>query len=164
MRLSLIFPFILIRLVWGLKQIPWKNESYMSIFNHFWTKIWLKVIDEQPNFLVAGQYFFKQIFVRKSHTMGLLLSFLHGVCFKPHANLASINGNIEESLTWINGFSMVSAIVVVLNSHDSPPCSWISKMPRQTVQTQLRLLLKKQSDQGLPCLLFWWAFREIQPW
>ena len=26
--------------------------------------------------------------------------------------------------------------------------------PRQTAQTQIRLLLKKQSDQGLPCLLF----------
>ena len=25
--------------------------------------------------------------------------------------------------------------------------------PGQTVQTQIRLLLKKQSDQGLPCLL-----------
>ena len=28
------------------------------------------------------------------------------------------------------------------------------KGPRQTVQTQIRLLLKKQSDQGLFCLLF----------
>ena len=27
-----------------------------------------------------------------------------------------------------------------------------AKTPRQTVQTQIRLLLKKQSDQGLPCL------------
>ena len=27
-------------------------------------------------------------------------------------------------------------------------------MPRQTVQTQIRLLLKKQSDQGRPNLLF----------
>ena len=25
---------------------------------------------------------------------------------------------------------------------------------RQTVQTQIRLLLEEQSDQGLPCLLF----------
>ena len=39
-------------------------------------------------------------------------------------------------------------------------CSKISntrclpKRPRQTVQTQIRLLLQKQSDQGLPCLLF----------
>ena len=35
---------------------------------------------------------------------------------------------------------------------------------RQTVQTQIRLLLKKQSDQGDSCLLFWRAIREIQPW
>ena len=28
------------------------------------------------------------------------------------------------------------------------------KRPRQTVQTQTRVLLKKQSDQGLLCLLF----------
>ena len=49
-RLSLISPLILIRLAWGLKQIPRKNESDMSIFSDFLTKIWLKVIDEQPNF------------------------------------------------------------------------------------------------------------------
>ena len=36
--------------------------------------------------------------------------------------------------------------------------SCLPKRPRQTVQTQIRLLLKKQSDQGLPCLLFWQAF------
>ena len=34
-RLSLIYPLILIRLAWGLKQIPRKNESNMSIFNDF---------------------------------------------------------------------------------------------------------------------------------
>ena len=33
--------------------------------------------------------------------------------------------------------------------------SCLPKRPRQTVQTQIRLLLKKQSDQGLPHLLFW---------
>ena len=33
--------------------------------------------------------------------------------------------------------------------------SCLLKRPRQTVQTQIRLLLKKQSDQGLPCLLFY---------
>ena len=40
--LSLIFPLILIRLARGLKQIYWKNESNMSIFSNFRTKIWLK--------------------------------------------------------------------------------------------------------------------------
>ena len=32
--------------------------------------------------------------------------------------------------------------------------SFLGKRPMQTVQTQIRLHLKKQSDQGLPCLLF----------
>ena len=33
--------------------------------------------------------------------------------------------------------------------------SWLhKKVDGQTVQTQIRLLLKKQSDQGLHCLLF----------
>ena len=35
--------------------------------------------------------------------------------------------------------------------------------PRQTRQTRIRLLLKKQSDQGLPCLPFRQAFCEFQP-
>ena len=33
----------------------------------------------------------------------------------------------------------------------------------QTVQTQIQLPLKKQSDQGLPSLLFWQAFCELKP-
>ena len=36
--------------------------------------------------------------------------------------------------------------------------SFLPKWPRQTAQTQ------KQCDQGLPCLLLWQAFCEIQPW
>ena len=40
--------------------------------------------------------------------------------------------------------------------------SCLPKIPRQTVQTKIRLLLKKQSDQGLPCLLFCQAFFEFQ--
>ena len=59
-----IFPLILIRLAWGLKQKPRKNESNMSIFSNFRTKILLKDIDEKPNFLVARQVF-NQIFVCK---------------------------------------------------------------------------------------------------
>ena len=39
-RLSLIFPLILIGLAWGLKQIPPENESNMSISSDFQTKIW----------------------------------------------------------------------------------------------------------------------------
>ena len=32
--------------------------------------------------------------------------------------------------------------------------SCLPNRPRQIAQTQIRLLLKKQADQGLPCLLF----------
>ena len=42
-RLSLIFPLILIRLAWGLKQISRKNKSNMSILATFGQKTqWLK--------------------------------------------------------------------------------------------------------------------------
>ena len=41
-RLSWIFPLILIRLAWGLKQIPRKNESNMPIFIFIQTKTKLK--------------------------------------------------------------------------------------------------------------------------
>ena len=43
-----------------------------------------------------------------------------------------------------------------------------SKRPGQTGKTQIRLLLKKllkkQSAHSPPCLLFWQAFYEFQPW
>ena len=39
--------------------------------------------------------------------------------------------------------------------------SCLPKRPRQTGQSQIRLLLKKQSDQGLPSLVFWQVFKWI---
>ena len=42
--------------------------------------------------------------------------------------------------------------------------SCLPKGPRQTVKSQVRLLLKKQSEQVLLCLLFRQAFCELQPW
>ena len=54
-RLSLIFPLILIRLAWGLKQIPGKNESNMPIFGDFQIKIWLKRYFQATEFSVARQ-------------------------------------------------------------------------------------------------------------
>ena len=45
----------------------------------------------------------------------------------------------------------------VLNANCLP------KSHRQTAQTQLRLLLQKQSDQDLPCLLFRHAFWDLRP-
>ena len=41
--------------------------------------------------------------------------------------------------------------------------SCLTKRPRQTVQTQIRLLLKKQSVHGLPCLLFYRHFVNFSP-
>ena len=38
----------------------------------------------------------------------------------------------------------------------------LSKRSRQTTGTQIKLLLKKQSDQGLPCLLFGQEFCDFQ--
>ena len=41
--------------------------------------------------------------------------------------------------------------------------SYPPKRPRQTMQTKIKLLLKKQSDQGLPCLLFLQVFCQFWP-
>ena len=41
---------------------------------------------------------------------------------------------------------------------------WVPQKPRQTGQTQIRLLPQKRSDQDLLCLLFWRVFCEFQPW
>ena len=45
-RLLLIFPLILIRLSWDLKQI--RHVKQHVDLRDFQTKIWLKTIDEQP--------------------------------------------------------------------------------------------------------------------
>ena len=51
--LSLLFPLMLVRFAWGLKQIPWKKDNNMPIACDFRTKVWLK------NYLrVARQHFF----------------------------------------------------------------------------------------------------------
>ena len=42
--------------------------------------------------------------------------------------------------------------------------SYLPYRPRQTMQTQIRLILKKQSDQSLSHLLFWKHFCEFKPW
>ena len=47
--------------------------------------------------------------------------------------------------------------VLILNT------SCLPNRPGQTVQTMIRLLLQKQSDQGLRCLLFLQPFCELQP-
>ena len=76
----------------------------------------------------------------------------------------------------INGFAPVKTCLLIPCSTDFyaiidyGKCTKISntgcltKRSRQTRQTQIRLLLMKQSDRGLPCLLFWQALCGFQPW
>ena len=54
-RLSLIFPLILVRFAWDLKQIHRKNNSNMPKVCDIRTNIWLKVIDVQQKNSVARQ-------------------------------------------------------------------------------------------------------------
>ena len=64
------------------------------------------------------------------------------------AALGNING-LLRLLSWNGKFlGDYCKCSKVLNN------SCMSERPSQTEQTQIRLLLKKQSDQGLPCLLF----------
>ena len=53
--------------------------------------------------------------------MGMLLSYFRGIGFKQNVNLTSININVKRK-SYLNRqtFTMVSAIVVVLKSRDSP--------------------------------------------
>ena len=64
--------------------------------------------------------------------------------------------NFEKSISWLIAKSILF--------YDKCSKSCLPKMHRQTAQTQIRLLLKKQSYQGLPCLLFWYSFCEFQTW
>ena len=51
-------------------------------------------------------------------------------------------------------FSIIEAECVYGKCSKVLKTSCLLKRPRQTAQTQIRPLLKKQYDQGLPCLLF----------
>ena len=66
LKLSVIFPLILIRLACDMKQIPRKNEGNRSILTTF---IWLIVIDEQPKFRPKVTY----VWVCCCHFPGYLL-------------------------------------------------------------------------------------------
>ena len=58
----------------------------------------------------------------------------------------------------------VSYIISYSKSSQILKARFLPKRPSQTAQTLIRLLMRKQSDQGLPCLLFWQAFCEFLPW
>ena len=61
--LSLIFPFILVRFAWGLKQIPRKNDSNMPILCDFQTKILLKSYRRTTETFGCSSYIFLPDFV-----------------------------------------------------------------------------------------------------
>ena len=71
----------------------------------------------------------------------------------------------EKLLTSCNSHALTMSILYMLFLHeniwytvDVLKFQMLPKMPRQTAQTPIRLLLKKQSDHSLPYLLFWPAF------
>ena len=86
-RLSLIFPFILVRFAWDLKQIQQKHDSNIPI-----------VCDLRKKYLVKKLLTSNQLCLKVAK-IDMLFPFFQGICFKPHANLISLNGNIKESLT-----------------------------------------------------------------
>ena len=51
----------------------------------------------------------------------------------------------ENTAIFSNGFTFLHTVMIL---------SFRTDMPGQTVQTQIRLLLEEQSDQGLHCLPF----------
>ena len=61
-----------------------------------------------------------------------------------HFFLSMTLKNIYHSVFYINIFFYISVIILNIGTDRS----------EQTVQTQIRLLLMEQSDQGLLCLLF----------
>ena len=76
-----------------------------------------------------------------------------------NSNILFFLANVASSIFSIHVIPMIySKCSKIFNT------SCLSRRPRQTVQTQIRLLLKKQSDQGLPCLPLGQAFCEYQPW
>ena len=86
LRLSVIFPLILIRLSWVFEaDTPFKLKQHANR-STLRTKIWLKTIDQ----LLVNNFLTRSL----SHTNGMLLSFF----FKFYANLTSNKGNIRESL------------------------------------------------------------------
>ena len=55
-------------------------------------------------------------------------------------------------------------LINIKNSYTMNVLKFWTPVSLQTVQTQIRLLLKKQSDQGLLCLLFKQAFCDFKTW
>ena len=93
---------------------------------------------------------FKLVYVTKQASLSLIWSQDTKTCLHIIFRLTSIHVLISALYSKCSKVSNTSCLV---------------KRSRQTVQTQtsllFQLLLKKQSDQGLPCLLFWQAFSDL---
>ena len=61
---------------------------------------------------------------------------------------------IKAIVMWFTELSLLISINCVLQSSTVTILSFWTDRSGQTVQTQIRLLLEEQSDQGLHCLLF----------
>ena len=75
-------------------------------------------------------------------------------------NQLNCNTNVQGFHLMFLNFSVNVNYVVDFDTENILKFGTLSsqlKGPRQTRQTQIRLLLKKQSDQGLPCLPIWQA-------
>ena len=59
-----------------------------------------------------------------------------------------------KNISIMNFFSEDLTVFIHGKCSKFPNLSCLPKRSRQTEQTQIRLLVQKQSDQGCPCLLF----------
>ena len=77
--------------------------------------------------------------------------------FKPHSSLVKQN-EVSNSAQGSNLISLCKCLFFPLRIKDFTVMTLSFRTDRsgQTVQTQIRLLLEEQSDQGLHCLLFHW--------
>ena len=66
-----------------------------------------------------------------------------------------INNSLANySVYWATKLNLTGALLGLLIHYNVMILSFWTDMPGQTVQTQIRLLLEEQSDQGLHCLPF----------
>ena len=125
----------------------------------------LKIVSQIDAFMILATknkvaFFFVSFIVFVKDIFDICLTFIlsfHYTCYHQIVNKSILGWNMVSSY---GGFWIIG----IYRSFKTSNTSCLPKRHRQTVQTQIRLLLKKQSDQGLPCLLLWQAFCEFQPW
>ena len=68
-------------------------------------------------------------------------------------SITKLVSKAARSLTGVSCLCSGASLFYMVNALKFEHYRSMPKMPRPTGQTQIRLLLQKQSDQGLPCLL-----------